>query len=75
MLPYITIRYTQARAKAKEVTRQDGPCGICGGQSGTDTGLSLSNYFGFHLSVSFHRSSMLNNLSPTLYNITIRQSR
>jgi hypothetical protein len=58
------------RVKAKAVRRRDGPCGICGGRSGTDTGLSLSSYFSFHLSVSFHRSSTINSLSPTLYNIT-----
>jgi hypothetical protein len=32
------------------------PCGICGGQSGTGIGLS-PEFFGFPLSVSFHRRS------------------
>jgi hypothetical protein len=32
------------------------PCGICGGQGGTGTGLSPS-FFGFPLSISFHRGT------------------
>jgi hypothetical protein len=34
------------------------PCGICGGQRGTETGFFFQ-FFNFPLSVSFHRGSIL----------------
>jgi hypothetical protein len=38
------------------VRAQVNRCGICGGQIGTGTGF-LSEFFGFPLSISFHRLS------------------
>jgi hypothetical protein len=39
----------EARVRSRVV-----PCGFCGGQRGTGTGF-LPEYFGFSLSISFHR--------------------
>jgi hypothetical protein len=36
------------------------PCGICVGRCGTGTGFS-SEYFGFPLSITFHRCSITRN--------------
>jgi hypothetical protein len=43
-------------AEAQDRSRV-GPCGICGGQSGIETGFS-PEYFGFALSISFQRCSI-----------------
>jgi hypothetical protein len=45
------------------VTVRVSPCGICGGQSGTGTGLSSSSSV-CPLSVSFHRSYPDSYISP-----------
>jgi hypothetical protein len=60
--------YLNGRAMAEAVSRRPvtaeawlrsrvSPCAICGGQSGTGTVLS-PEYFGFPLSISFHRCSI-----------------
>jgi hypothetical protein len=62
------VRWTSRRAMAQAVSRRPptveatvqsriSPCGICGGQSSSVTGFS-PQYFGFPLSISFHRCSI-----------------
>jgi hypothetical protein len=48
---------TMAQAVSRRPpTAEVGPCGICGGQSGTGTG--FLRYFCFPLPISFHRCSI-----------------
>jgi hypothetical protein len=46
------------------------PCDICGGQSGTGTVFS-SEFFGFPLSVSFHRGSTYAHISWDMNNRSV----
>jgi hypothetical protein len=53
MAQVVSRRLLTAEARVRSRVN---PYGICGGQSGTGTGFSLE-FFGFPLSVSFHRRS------------------
>jgi hypothetical protein len=74
LAPVIILNLQVGRAMAQAVSRrpitekvrvraQVSPCGICGGQSGSETAF-FSEYFSFSLPILFHRGSPYWHISP-----------